>query len=145
MDAIEQVQYHAALAISGCWKGSSQNNLYEELGWESLSDRRWSRRLIQLYKIHNNLTPDYLLESVPTLRVSSNRNNNAHIYQEFMCNTSRYQNSFFPNLIKTWNIIGEFSSAALITTFKKNIIDLIRLKSRPWFDVHGPIGLRFLF
>ena len=58
MEGIEKVQYHAALAITGCWRGSNQNSLYEELGWESLSDRRWSRRLIQLYKICNNLTPD---------------------------------------------------------------------------------------
>ena len=42
MEKIERVQYHSALAITGCWKGSNQNNLYEELGWESLSDRRWS-------------------------------------------------------------------------------------------------------
>ena len=48
MERVEKVQYHAALAITGCWSGSNWNTLYEELGWESLSDRRWSRRLIKL-------------------------------------------------------------------------------------------------
>ena len=44
MEKLERVQYHAALAITGCWKGSSQNNLYEEIGWESLYHRRWASR-----------------------------------------------------------------------------------------------------
>ena len=60
METIERIQYHAVRIITGTWKGTSTNKLYEELGWESLSDRRWSRRIIQLVKIHNKLTPTYL-------------------------------------------------------------------------------------
>ena len=41
MDLIERVQYKAALIVSGCWQGTSRVKLYG-LGWESLSDRRWS-------------------------------------------------------------------------------------------------------
>ena len=40
MEGIEKVQYHAALAITGCWRGSNRNSIYVELAWESLSDRR---------------------------------------------------------------------------------------------------------
>ena len=40
MDSVEKIQYQASLAITGCWKGSSRDRLYEELGWESLSDHR---------------------------------------------------------------------------------------------------------
>ena len=36
MDLIERVQYQAALAVTGTWKGTSTNKIYEELGWESL-------------------------------------------------------------------------------------------------------------
>ena len=36
---IEQVQYKTALIITGCWQGTSQDKLYDELGWELLSDR----------------------------------------------------------------------------------------------------------
>ena len=32
------------LPYSGAWRGSSCSKLYEELGWESLSDRRMCRR-----------------------------------------------------------------------------------------------------
>ena len=60
MVTAEKVQYLAALAITGAWQGSSRSKLYEELGWESLSDRRWCRRILQVHKIVNNMTPIYL-------------------------------------------------------------------------------------
>ena len=44
MEKAERIQYQAALAITGAWQGSNRAKLYEELGWESLSDRRWCRR-----------------------------------------------------------------------------------------------------
>ena len=57
MEMIEKIQYQAALAVTGTWQGTSRVKIYEELGWESLSDRRISRRVLQIYKIidENNL------------------------------------------------------------------------------------------
>ena len=60
MDLVERVQYKAAFIVSECWQGTSREKLYGELGWESLSDRRWLRRLTMFYKISNRLAPDYL-------------------------------------------------------------------------------------
>ena len=40
MEKVKRIQYQAALAITGTWSGSSRSKIYEELGWESLSDRR---------------------------------------------------------------------------------------------------------
>ena len=39
-DKIESVQYNAALAITGAIRGTSKEKLYQELGLESLKDRR---------------------------------------------------------------------------------------------------------
>ena len=50
----ESTQYKAALAVSGAWKGTNKDRLLEELGWETLSNRRWYRRLCLFYKIVNN-------------------------------------------------------------------------------------------
>ena len=36
MNTLERIQYQCALAITGAWKGSSLNKIYDELGWESL-------------------------------------------------------------------------------------------------------------
>ena len=68
MNDIERVQYKAALAITGAWQGTNRNKLYDELGWESLCDRRWFRCLLQFYKIHNNMTPKYLKDNLPPSR-----------------------------------------------------------------------------
>ena len=68
MQSLESTQYQAALAVLGAWKGSSKISMYEELGWESLSDRRWFRRLCQFYKIQDDLTPLCLKEAIPQPR-----------------------------------------------------------------------------
>ena len=48
---IESIQYNAALAITGAIKGTSRERLYQELGLESLRERRWYRRLVYFFKI----------------------------------------------------------------------------------------------
>ena len=40
MEKLESVQYSAALAVTGTWRGTSREKLYAELGWEPLSCRR---------------------------------------------------------------------------------------------------------
>ena len=64
MEEIGSVRYSAALAVSGAWRGTSREKLYAELGWESLSLRRWSS-LTLFFKIANNLTPDYTRDPIP--------------------------------------------------------------------------------
>ena len=59
-DKIESVQYNAALAITGAIRGTSKEKLYQELGLESLKDRRWLRRISYLYKIILAKLPLYL-------------------------------------------------------------------------------------
>ena len=53
MEKVERTQYQAALAITGTWQGSNRSKLYEKLGWETLSHRRWCRRILQIHKIKN--------------------------------------------------------------------------------------------
>ena len=71
MEKLESVQYSAALAVTGTWRGSSREKLYAELGWESLNSRRWSRRLTSFYKIIDSLTPLYTRDPIPALHQSS--------------------------------------------------------------------------
>ena len=54
------VQYNAALIITGDIKRTCRNKIYQELGLESLADRRWSRKLIFFHKITLGLQPSYL-------------------------------------------------------------------------------------
>ena len=50
MEKVERIQYEAALAITGAWQGSSRSKIYDELGWETLFDRRKFRRILQIQK-----------------------------------------------------------------------------------------------
>ena len=53
MKILESTQYQAALAVSGAWKGTNREKIYDELGWETLEHRRMFRRIVQFYKIVN--------------------------------------------------------------------------------------------
>ena len=44
-ERLESIQYNAALAITDAIRGSYREKLYQELGFESLQQRRWYRKL----------------------------------------------------------------------------------------------------
>ena len=146
MENIERVQYRAALAITGAWQGTNMNKLYQELGWESLCDRRWSHHLLQFYKIHYNMTPKFLKDNLPPLRKLLYGRTNPNIYHDLRGHTERYMNSFFPAAIKSWNNIdSELQKCDSIANFKKQLLVLIRDKPKSIFGIHNPIGLKHLF
>ena len=63
-DKIKSVQYNAVLAITGAIRGTSKERLYQQLGLESLSNRRWLRRMSYLYKIISTKSPPYLYQLI---------------------------------------------------------------------------------
>ena len=103
MEKVERTQYQAALAVTGTWQGSNRSNLYEELGWETLPDRRWCRRILQIHKIENNKTPSYLRDKLPPHCRHLYIFNNCNTSHEIRCKTSRYKNSSFLDTIRSWN------------------------------------------
>ena len=146
MERVEKTQYHAGLAITGCWQGSNRNSLYEELGWESLSDRRWARRLSYFYKIIHNLSPEYLQEHIPRKHVSSYEQRNPKVLLEFECRTSKYMNSFFPHCVKMWNDIGEeLRNCVSLSKFNKALMSFIRPQKRETFGIDNPSGIHNIF
>ena len=99
-----------------------------------------------MYKIHNNLTPSYLRNNLSQFRGRPLRNANDNKYQELMCNSTRFKNSFFPDAIKSWNSLGiNFSSSQSIGTFKKSILDLVRPSPKSCYGLHDPNGLKYIF
>ena len=146
MERIERIQYQAGLAVTGCWQGSNRNSLYEELGWESLSDRRWARRLSYFYKIIHGFSPDYLLEHLPSAHVSVYEQRNPKVLLEINCRTSKYMNSFFPHCVKVWNDIGdELRNCVSLCTFQKSLVSLIRPKKRETYGIDNPEGIKNIF
>ena len=62
---IESLQYNAALAITGAIRGTSREKIYQELGLESLQQRRWYGKLCLFFKIYKNQCPKYLFDIIP--------------------------------------------------------------------------------
>ena len=146
MEMAERVQYQAALAVTGAWQGSNRSKLYEELGWENLSDRRTSRRILQIHKISNNKTPYYLKDKLPTNYRPLFGGQNRFLFHRFICRTNRYMNSFFPEAIMSWNILLEhFDNMPSFNTLKGYLISLFRPPKKSIFGIHDSLGIRYLF
>ena len=142
MEKVEQIQYKAALAITGAWRGSSRVKIYEELGWETLSDRRNFRRILQMHKILNNNTPPYLKACLPRTR----RPFLDAVFHEVRCRKQKYFNSFFPNSIKSWNMcITNFEHFPSYAELKRFLLPLMRPFPKSVFGLHDPFGVRILF
>ena len=145
MNVLESTQYQAALAVTGAWKGSNTDKIYEELGWESLHHRRNFRRLSMYYKIVNNLTPDYL--KAP-LNVSANHYSlrNSQNFNLPICRINKYKNSFYPDALNLWNAMDpNVKNANSLSIFKSTFLKIIRPKKKPIFDILDPDGTRLLF
>ena len=103
MEKLESVQYSAALAVTGTWRGTSREKLYTELGWESLSSRRWSRRLTLFYKIINNFSRMYMKDPIPPLHQLQYSLRGQDVIGRLRARTETYKSSFYPNCLSEWN------------------------------------------
>ena len=144
MEKVEQIQYQAALAVTGAWQGTSRVKVYEELGWESLSDRRMSRRVLQLFKIVDRKTPNYLHEKLPENRIILI--DLPDVFRNIRCRTDRYSKSFFPDATSNWNkIITSFDNLPSFEVLKGHLVSLIRPENKSMFNIHDPLHRRYLF
>ena len=126
MEKIESVQYSAARAITGTWRGTSQEKLYTELGWESLNCRRWSRRLTSFHKILNNLTPSYMKDPFPPQRPLQYCLRNQDVIGRIKARTEKFQSSFYPHCLSEWNKLDpEIRLAPSVAVFKKKLLSII--------------------
>ena len=135
-----------ALAVTGAWKGTSCEKLYEELGWESLSQRRWSRRLILFYNIVNDITPDYLRYPIPKLPQAAMYSfRNADVIGQIRARTTRFKASFYPDCLSEWNALDqEIRLSPSLSTFKTKLLKLIRPTPKLVYGIHDPKGLVIL-
>ena len=62
---LESTQYSAALAVSGTWRGTNTDKLYEGLGWEILYYRMWYGRLCHFHKLRNNAGINFIHNHPP--------------------------------------------------------------------------------
>ena len=143
-ERLESIQYNAALAIAGTIRGSSREILYQKLGFESLQQRRWYRKLCLFYKIIKNQSPKYLFELIPTAR------------QAYMTRCKKsipllnvkhdyFKIFFFPSTIIEWNNLDSNKrNSENLALFKKRILAFIRPSTSSTFHCLNPNGLKLI-
>ena len=120
MNLIERVQYKAGLIVSGCWQGTNREKLLSELGWESLSDRRWLRRLCLFFRIFRHETPQYLADHLPVPREIQYDIRNARVFDLPASRTARFSSSFFPYCASEWESLSdEIKSSSTLRQIQK--------------------------
>ena len=127
LESVWYVQYSAALAVTGSWRETSREKLYTELGWESLSSRRWSRNLTLFYKFVNNLSPDYTIVPIPPLHPSQYCLRNQDVIGRLRARTEKLKSSLYPYCLSEWNKLEpELRLAPSVTIVNKKLLSIIR-------------------
>ena len=141
---VETIQYNAALAITGAIRGTSREKLYQELGLESLEQRRWFRKLCLFFKIYKNHSPSYLAKFIPTTNNERVTRSSSNV--PFMnCNHNFFKNSFFPSVICEWNKLDlNIRNSESYAIFRKSILKFIRPAPNKLFGIHNLRGVKLL-
>ena len=135
---MESIQYNAALAITGAIRGSSREKLYQELGLESLQQRRWYRKLCYFFKLTKNKSLKYLFNYIPTVR-STYRTRNTDNIPKFNVRHTFFRNSYFPSIVTEWNNLDKsIRNSESFSIFKKNILEFIQPSPNSIFNCHNP-------
>ena len=64
-DELEKIHTEAEHITSGCTRLVSIENLLNELGWDTISQRRCKHKLILMYKINSTNVPNYMQSLLP--------------------------------------------------------------------------------
>ena len=131
MDMLESIQYQAGLIATGCWKNTSREKLYKELGWEFLSERRNCRRLLNYHKILSHKAPAYLNEYVLNAPPPPG-------------STNRFRNTFFPYCFSKWDALEPELKSSEFNMFKSKLLSSIRPTKSNIFGINDRYGLKLL-
>ena len=104
---LENTQRQAILAITRGYQNTSSVKLLEEVGMETLGKRRKNQKLIQLFKMKNNLVPMYLASLTPQ-EIGQNLSynlRNANALRVPKTTKNYYLKSFIPSTTQLWNIL----------------------------------------
>ena len=124
-DSLEKIQNEAARIVTGLTRSTSLINLYTEIGWLSLSDRRKYQKLILTFKIINGQAPDFLCQLFPSTVGNSTVYSfrNSLDIETLARRTEIFAKSFIPSAISLWNNLPmETKSLQSLSMFKSTIL-----------------------
>ena len=121
---LENLQLDALRTICGAVRGTSHDKLYKETNFIPLAKRREIRKLTLLYKMKNDLTPNYLSDLIPeqVSDFSSYNLRNTNSIRTMRCHTETYSRSFLPDTVRLWNNLPEeIRNSPSVDSFKKGL------------------------
>ena len=141
-DKIESIKYNTVLAKTGAIRGTSKKKLYQELGLESLRNRRWLRRMFSLYKNISTKSPPYLYELTLPLQGS-------HRYpgcsKTLRSRTETFRNSFLPFTVNEWNRLdSDIKNSDSYIIFRKKLLAFIRPVGNSMYGIYDPFGVKLI-
>ncbi len=106
---LENVQLNFARIVTGAKRGTSHALLYNELSWQTLSERRVISKLRLMHKIVHGIAPNYLCELLPPTINSNTDYNLRHKsnIRQYSTRTEVFRKSIFPDCIRRWNDLSE--------------------------------------
>ena len=122
--------------------------IYKEIGWETLQERRNSRKLQLFYNIQNDNAPSYLCKLIPPTIQSTTfypfRNGDDIIVP--FCRLSLTNSSYIPSTIRQWNKLDpSVRNIETVSGFKNKIKKITRNEnSIPKYYYYGPRQLNIL-
>jgi hypothetical protein len=135
-NAIERIQFDAAHLVTGAIKGTNRVALLGQLDDIFKKEtRRYIQKLSVLYKIKNRMVPDYFYFVLPkpVSQIFNYPLRNSDDICNFLCSSSRFQQSLFPSAISAWNslISDSIRNLPSFTNFKTSITRLFCKKKCP--------------
>ena len=118
---LDKIQNEAARITTGTTKLVSLDNLYKEVGWQTLHRRRQDHKITLFYKMFNQLTPVYLSSLIPQQvnAISHHNLRNSNDIHTIRSNTSLFHNSFLPSTLRQWNSLPvEVRQLNTLSSFK---------------------------
>ena len=139
---LEQTQYSAALSVTGTWRGTSRQRLYDELGWEDLYSRRRYRRLCHFYNLRLARSPEYLFAEIPCERQLFYNLRNTRAYHQNVSRTVCFTNTYFQNTLYEWNLLADdIKSARSLAAFKSKLLSTMRPLKRTMYGIRDMVGI----
>ena len=119
---LEAIQIEAARIVTGATKLCNIAKLYNDLKWDTLSNRRRKHKLVLFYKMKQKITPSYLTNLIPIPQENRYPLRNRNDIPTIQTRTSLYQESFLPSVIRQWNLLPEnVKSSQTLPIFKHRI------------------------
>ena len=135
---------HVCLTITGVIRGTSKENLYEELTLESLQSRCWYRKLSCSYKLFNSEHLHYLFKLIIS-RSSDYVTKNMHNIPFLKTRHTFLKNSFFPSTIIEWNKLDyNIRNSSSFNIFRESILKFTRPSANNFFNSHNPKRIKFI-